>query len=664
MAAVLRTSSSIYKSKEASNRILLLEVRASDGFKEYKELTMREWFHEITHTVEKELIHSPATDVGIAIKANKKDSIHVADVNHTNVAKDEPSPEQEFSVSEKFGNAISALEGIELRTPNLISTGTSNTNESNPYISDENYRVPNIPSSTSLPSLAALVDDVPITTGTTALAGNTDALSTQSVYRRRRSIPKTEAKESRNHYHFHQFHNQPPPQPKPLREGFTTRNRSGSTRMLNEPFEPSTESYHVGSELPYEGVGMDGADRTEGDERNAEGIQQPPRAHVHHATVYHEHDPLGGDDAASSALPLRIRDLRRLDFSANANEEIAVQVRRHVVLFSADPMRAVVTASKLWIVVPPGADSLLKHVDSYLQDWFNAASAHPSDDGTKILPNVTEALLQTATTVDHPTPSPHLHHTSEDIRQISHPRVVEHSFEMHCYETILSTTTMVLEDQSIALVQKGQKMLKLLKQKRLLLTYDAQANISSVKTALSGLIIKVRKYRKLLDEVLDDEETTALMNLNLLSQKPSLYKFPLSDEILIRHEEVEQALESYLTDLANIESNMEVVASQLVGFEKQAAVRLDSSQNRLLMFNIVLMIFICFSVLGSWIAGAFAMNLNNSDQIGPVPHVFTIVFVGTSGLIFIGTYSVYKMLVYLKFVTVEDPVKERLLKSM
>ncbi len=88
-------------------------------------------------------------------------------------------------------------------------------------------------------------------------------------------------------------------------------------------------------------------------------------------TVSHHHSSsvrfADRDDVNSSVLNLRLRDLRRLDFSINPNEELTVQVRRHVVLFSVDPIRAIITHKKLRIIVPPGADSIMKFLEDYMQ---------------------------------------------------------------------------------------------------------------------------------------------------------------------------------------------------------------------------------------------------------------------------------------------------------
>ena len=85
-------------------------------------------------------------------------------------------------------------------------------------------------------------------------------------------------------------------------------------------------------------------------------------------SIQAQHRPVTHDTHENlAALTLRIRDLRRRDFSINPNEELTVQVRRHVTLFSVDPLRAIITAHKVRIVVPPGADSLMNILEDYIK---------------------------------------------------------------------------------------------------------------------------------------------------------------------------------------------------------------------------------------------------------------------------------------------------------
>jgi hypothetical protein len=73
------------------------------------------------------------------------------------------------------------------------------------------------------------------------------------------------------------------------------------------------------------------------------------------------------ESSASTAVPLRLRDLRRLDFETNPSEEPSILVRRHALVVTADPIRAVVMSSRVVVIVPPGGmDSILDILSKYI----------------------------------------------------------------------------------------------------------------------------------------------------------------------------------------------------------------------------------------------------------------------------------------------------------
>ena len=97
----------------------------------------------------------------------------------------------------------------------------------------------------------------------------------------------------------------------------------------------------------------------------AEGIETAslnPNVKRRRSTVLMQHGESHG------AIAPRIRDLRILDFNFNPSENFSVVVRRHAVLISVDPLRAVVMASRMIVMVPPGGmDSIFKLLGSYMK---------------------------------------------------------------------------------------------------------------------------------------------------------------------------------------------------------------------------------------------------------------------------------------------------------
>lgn len=60
------------------------------------------------------------------------------------------------------------------------------------------------------------------------------------------------------------------------------------------------------------------------------------------------------------------RDLRRLDYDSYPNEEPSIRIRKHSILFSIDPIRAIIMSTRMIIIVPPGGmDQILEIVENY-----------------------------------------------------------------------------------------------------------------------------------------------------------------------------------------------------------------------------------------------------------------------------------------------------------
>jgi len=104
----------------------------------------------------------------------------------------------------------------------------------------------------------------------------------------------------------------------------------------------------------------------------------------------------GGDDVAGLGEHtyrerlggyLHPRDMRRLVTPFSASNEPELIVRRHVMLFNFDPLRAVILRDRLLVLVPEGADSLLINLEERVRggiaevekSFFGAPSEPPSE---------------------------------------------------------------------------------------------------------------------------------------------------------------------------------------------------------------------------------------------------------------------------------------------
>ena len=68
--------------------------------------------------------------------------------------------------------------------------------------------------------------------------------------------------------------------------------------------------------------------------------------------------------------PLLISFLLLLRFQLNTHEEPMILVRRHAVIISLSPLRAIVTADRTILSVPDGADALLYVLHDYFHGTY------------------------------------------------------------------------------------------------------------------------------------------------------------------------------------------------------------------------------------------------------------------------------------------------------
>lgn len=208
-------------------------------------------------------------------------------------------------------------------------------------------------------------------------------------------------------------------------------------------------------------------------------------------------------------------------------------------------------------------------------------------------------------------------------------------FEAHAYEALL-TTVKALETQEFEKLNNiVQETLSYFKAGGALLPVELQEQMRALKNGLSLMVNRVSSSRKALEELTEDDEEMALMNLSILRNDPSLYRFPLVPEILSTHDEIEELVESYLIDFNSLELKISFVRTQIQSAEELVSLRLDTSRNELLIANTALSVLACSIGFGGYLTGIFGMNLDNVETIQPVKYSFTIVCVVSFSVIVI-----------------------------
>ena len=220
------------------------------------------------------------------------------------------------------------------------------------------------------------------------------------------------------------------------------------------------------------------------------------------------------------AREVQYHDLRHLETQFNVHEEPTILIRRHAILISLNPLRAIITANKILLIVPKGADALLY----LLHD--------------------------------------HMHGMVED-KEVN----VSPAPELRFFHAIFSTAVSLHTQEYVHVCSRVEKVLQRFKQLKSV-TIDVQEHIRILKNSVSSQYVKVNAYRRVLRELLDSPDDIALMNLSLLKEKPGLYARPLQDEILHSSEEYTILIESYLMDYNSLETKLAFLKAQITNAEE------------------------------------------------------------------------------------------------
>jgi magnesium transporter len=212
-------------------------------------------------------------------------------------------------------------------------------------------------------------------------------------------------------------------------------------------------------------------------------------------------------------------------------------------------------------------------------------------------------------------------------------------FEMHAYETLLTTVASLQAQEYARTNGEVQSILMQFKQKGCILPIEAQEKMRNLKNYMSQMTSRLSAYQRTLEGIVDDEESMALMNLTLLHTQPRLYKFPLSNDLLSTHEEVQELLENHLSDYSTGEIKLEYLKVQMQSAEELVSLRLDTARNQLMVANTTLQVLSIAIGIGAFVTGIFGMNLDNVYTLQEVSGLFHEVWAVTIFVIIVGFFT-------------------------
>ena len=112
------------------------------------------------------------------------------------------------------------------------------------------------------------------------------------------------------------------------------------------------------------------------------------------------------------------------------------------------------------------------------------------------------------------------------------------TFEQRSYEAIIASVVDIqTQDYDVCSFQ-AQEILADFKVASII-SVEKQEQMRILKNKVSGMISNTNAYRKSMEDLLEDDEGLAMMNLTKLKKKPFLYSLPLANEIISTREEME-----------------------------------------------------------------------------------------------------------------------------
>ncbi|KAE9361082.1 hypothetical protein PF008_g1400 [Phytophthora fragariae] len=251
--------------------------------------------------------------------------------------------------------------------------------------------------------------------------------------------------------------------------------------------------------------------------------------------------------------PVHARDIRRMENAFSTTNEPSVVIRKQAIFFSADPLRAIVLRDLCLVYVPDGADSLL----SMLKHDF--ASNACDGAGSPFEFRALEALLTT----------------------------LARYFRAQ-YDQIYPVIAAELEH-----LVRGNVDLRELERLR------------EFKNTMNEFEAQVEGVRRVLMDLLDNEEDLRLLYLTKLYQDPSL----LGNLFSFDSEEAEVLIENYLQDIFSTRTTAELLQHRISNTESLVTLKLDSKRNYLLAVQLVFSLVLINIAVGTLVTGIFGMNL-------------------------------------------------------
>lgn len=348
---------------------------------------------------------------------------------------------------------------------------------------------------------------------------------------------------------------------------------------------------------------------------------------------------------------LHPRDMRRLVNPFSASNESEVIVRRHAILMNFDPLRAIILKDRLLVLVPDGADSILVQLEKRLRGGLETEKDMVDDSEVNGMEN-------TQTNTDGDEPKPILDGASSeaetDDTSAENPKVdmgdddpdfddaadsvdaaqemldafvekewnelegrdwIDLPFELQSVDAVLSCVSQILADDVHELQLEANIMIVQLLEPGSDVGDHSQEVLRQMKNSVQEMMSRVDGYCRAMDELLEEDEDMALMNLSRLLTHPERFIQPVPQVILDEEsDEPELILEAHLQRGHTLANALRLVQGQITSTEDYAERKSDTIRNQLLYINLLLQTMALAIAIGSFVGAIFGMNVLNGYE--------------------------------------------------
>lgn len=180
-------------------------------------------------------------------------------------------------------------------------------------------------------------------------------------------------------------------------------------------------------------------------------------------------------------------------------------------------------------------------------------------------------------------------------------------FEFRALEGILIYTCAVLESEFSKIDPDLRKTLFNLPER---INSEQLEKLRRLEQQLNHYYSRARKVQHALQSVLDENEDMADMYLTEKRRNPGIDRNPLD------HDEAEMLLETYLQIVDDLTSRAGLLNQAIDDTENLVEIHLDTTQNRLLLVDLIITVFTTIISFGAMVTAVFGMNF-------PLPGVMT-----------------------------------------